>query len=85
MLLATQVCVLLSEEQVYHTDSGPLLNGLFGVTKDEWTEDGAEIFRLIMNLVPLNGICQPMKGDVDTLPSWGSMNPFSSFSPACEL
>eukprot|EP00438_Fugacium_kawagutii_P036535 Skav217626 [mRNA] locus=scaffold2172:789307:792972:+ [translate_table: standard] len=75
-LLESRVCVMLSEEEVFQTGSGPLLNGLFGVTKDEWTDTGTEIFRLIMNLVPLNSICQPMKGDVDTLPSWGSMNPF---------
>eukprot|EP00438_Fugacium_kawagutii_P012392 Skav215497 [mRNA] locus=scaffold165:781686:787326:- [translate_table: standard] len=75
-LVAANVCVIIPEEEVFSTDQGPLLNGLFGVTKDEWADSGVEIFRLIMNLIPLNGICQPMKGDVDTLPSWGSMNPF---------
>ena len=29
-----------------------------------------------MNLIPLNAICEPLSGDVDSLPSWGMMNPF---------
>ena len=39
-----------------------------------WT--GVGVFRLIMNLIPLNNICQPLAGDVATLPSWSSMSPF---------
>jgi hypothetical protein len=75
-LVRAGVCTLLEESEVFHTAQGPLLNGLFGVTKDEWTEDGTEIMRLIMNLVPLNSLCKPMAGDVDTLPAWSSMSPF---------
>ena len=75
-LLEAGVCALIEEELVFQTGEGPLLNGMFGVSKDEWTEDGTEICRLIMNLVPLNAICQPLSGDVDTLPSWGMMNPY---------
>ena len=60
------VCTYLEREEVF---------GLFGVTKDEWV-DGVEVFRLIMNLIPLNNICQPLAGDVATLPSWSSMSPF---------
>eukprot|EP00438_Fugacium_kawagutii_P032621 Skav203452 [mRNA] locus=scaffold2237:11541:14576:- [translate_table: standard] len=75
-LVKAGVCTYIREEDVFHTSQGPLLNGLFGVTKDEWTADGVEIFRLIMNLVPLNGLCRPISGDVDTLPAWSSMNPF---------
>ena len=75
-LVHAGVCCLLEREEVFDTGSGPLLNGLFGVSKDEHTQSGAEICRLIMNLVPLNAICQPLGGDVDTLPSWGMMSPF---------
>ena len=75
-LVDAGVCVLLESSEVFHLGNQPLLNGLFGVTKEEWTAGGTEIFRLIMNLVPLNAICRPMAGDVDTLPSWGSMSPF---------
>ena len=75
-LLKAGVCCLLEVEQVFDTGSGPLLNGLFGVSKEEWTPGGVEICRLIMNLTPFNAICQPLGGDVDTLPSWGMMSPF---------
>ena len=75
-LLEAGVCTLIEEEMVFHTGEAPLLNGMFGVSKEEWTPDGTEICRLIMNLIPLNAICEPVSGDVDTLPSWGMMNPF---------
>ena len=57
-------------------ENKPLLNGLFGVSKNETSPEGHEIFRLIMNLIPLNNLCRPFSGDVDTLPSWGSMSPY---------
>lgn len=75
-LLASGVCVAIAEEEVFQTDSGPLLNGLFGVSKDEVSAQGFDIFRLIMNLVPLNKLCKPIAGDVDSLPSWSGMSPF---------
>lgn len=49
---------------------------MFGVPKDEVSSEGYDVLRLIMNLVPLNGLCQPLAGDVDTLPTWSMMNPF---------
>ena len=75
-LLESGVCCLLREDELHHVHGRPLLNGLFGVTKDDWTPDGTEIFRLIMNLIPLNRLCTPLSGDVGTLPAWSSMNPF---------
>ena len=75
-LVKAGVCCFLEEDMVFQTGSGPLLNGLFGVSKDDWTSSGTEICRLIMNLTPLNAIAYPLGGDVDTLPSWGMMSPF---------
>ena len=75
-LVETGLCTFIEEHEVFDTGQGPLLNGLFGVTKDEWTSDGVEVYRLIMNLVPLNSLCQPLSGDVDTLPAWSGMSPF---------
>ena len=49
------ICTFLEREEVFSTGEGLLLNGLFGVTKDEWVES-TEVYRLIMNLIPLNGI-----------------------------
>lgn len=57
-LVRTGVCCFMEEDDIFHTEAGPLLNGLFGVTKDDFTKDGCEIFRLIMNLVPLNNLCR---------------------------
>ena len=74
-LVERGVCTFLTREEVFDTGQGPLLNGLFGVTKDE-VVDGVEVYRLIMNLIPLNGICMGLSGDVATLPSWSSMSPY---------
>ena len=75
-LVESGVCCYLEECEVFHVGSTPLLNGLFGVSKEEWTPENIEVCRLIMNLVPLNELCEPLGGDVDTLPSWGTMNPY---------
>ena len=75
-LLKAGVCCLLEEDQVFQTGSGPLLNGMFGVSKEDWTPGGTEICRLIMNMIPFNSVCQPLGGDIDTLPSWSMMSPF---------
>ena len=75
MLWANGVHRFIDAEEVFDTGSGLLLNGLFGVSKDEWSGEH-EVMRLIMNLVPLNGIAAPMQGDVETLPMWSLMTPF---------
>eukprot|EP00438_Fugacium_kawagutii_P028520 Skav226749 [mRNA] locus=scaffold3942:27571:31074:- [translate_table: standard] len=75
-LVGAGVCTWIEEHEIFHVHGYPLLNGMFGVTKDEFTESGTEIFRLIMNLVPFNQLSMPLSGDVDTLPSWGMMSPF---------
>ena len=75
-LVAAGVCGILEEHEVHHVSGRPLLNGLFGVTKDDFTPEGTEIYRLIMNLIPLNNLCMPLGGDVATLPAWSSMSPF---------
>ena len=74
-LLAKGVCGLIPEDRVYRVKGSLLLNGLFGVSKGEFCE-GAEVMRLIMNLIPLNGICKGIEGDVATLPSWAGMSGF---------
>lgn len=66
-LVSSGVCVWLEESEVFQVDDSPLLNGLFGVSKDDFTDEGVEIFRLIMDLRPLNALCMPISGDVETL------------------
>lgn len=74
-LVQAGVCTLLPVEDVFDTGQGPLLNGLFGVSKEEWVGD-TEVYRLIMNLIPLNCLAHPLRGDVETLHMWSLMNPF---------
>ena len=74
-LLSRGICGLIPESAVYKVDNKPLLDGLFGVLKEE-KHQGREVHRLIMNLLPLNKLCRPITGDVSTLPSWPSMNAF---------
>ena len=84
-LVRAGVCTYIEKSEVFSTGDGPLLNGLFGVSKDERTSEGIEIYRLIMNLIPLNSLCRPMAGDVDTLPSWSGMSPFFIQPSQCLL
>ena len=74
-LLKKGVCSLIGEDEVYRVEGKLLLNGLFGVSKGEYHQ-GSEVMRLIMNLIPLNGICKGVDGDVATLPSWAGMSAF---------
>ena len=74
-LLAKGVCQLLPKGEVYHVDDKPVLNGMFGVTKSEFS-NGWEVYRLIMNLIPVNKLVRPMGGDVCTLPAWSGMTPY---------
>eukprot|EP00435_Cladocopium_sp_Y103_P017184 s1936_g4.t1 len=75
-LLASGICGLLPEDQLFQVKGRPLLNGIFGVSKGEYS-DGIESHRLIMNPVPLNNLCRPIQGDVSTLPSWASAGPLT--------
>ena len=46
-LVEAGVCCFLEEDEVFHVGKRPLLNGMFGVTKDDWTPEGVEIYRPI--------------------------------------
>ena len=71
-LLRIGVFDMIHEDDVYKVEDQLLLNGLFGVSKHEF-QDGWEILRIIMNLIPLNGVCREFQGDVGTLPAWSGM------------
>ena len=74
-LLSRGICGIIRESQIHRVEGRPLLNGLFGVLKEE-TDGGHEVHRLIMNLIPLNKLCKGVEGDVSTLPAWPSMNSY---------
>ena len=74
-LLEAGIFGVVPESEVFRVHGRPLLNGLFGVEKHEEVE-GTPVYRLIMNLVPLNALCQGLHGDITTLPHWFGMTPF---------
>lgn len=51
------------------------MNGLFGVGKGEFV-GALETQRLIMNQIPFNNLCEPLVGEVATLPSVASFQSF---------
>ena len=59
-LVQAGVCTYILEEDVFEVGSCRLLNGMFGVSKEEFTPEGVEIYRLIMNLIPLNSGLWPV-------------------------
>ena len=69
------LCEVMPLREVYHLRGKPILNGLFGVTKDEFSGSW-EVFRLIMNLIPVNKLCRNLGGDVCTLPNWSGMTAY---------
>ena len=69
------LCEVMPLREVYHLRGKPILNGLFGVTKEEFSGSW-EVFRLIMNLIPVNKLCRNLGGDVCTLPNWSGMTAY---------
>ena len=69
------ICEVMPLREVYHLRGRPVLNGLFGVSKDEFSGTW-EVYRLIMNLVPVNKLCRNLGGDVCTLPNWSGMTAY---------
>eukprot|EP00438_Fugacium_kawagutii_P005803 Skav220017 [mRNA] locus=scaffold3413:1698:3092:- [translate_table: standard] len=63
------------EDDVYQVHGRPLLNGLFGVSKQEFTPEGVEIMRIIMNLIPVNSVVRSVDSDIATLPTWSGISP----------
>ena len=75
-LLSTGICGVYPRHLLHHVDDRPLLNGLFAVSKNEFSDAGIELHRLIMNMVPLNKLCRSIQGDVGTLPTLAGLSAF---------
>ena len=73
-LLERGVFSKVHEDEVYRIQGRPVLNGLFGVSKNEFHQ-GVEVMRIIMNLIPANRVCRALDSDISTLPSWSGMTP----------
>lgn len=74
-LLQAGVFAKVHEDDLFGIHGSPVLNGLFGVSKQEFTAEGTEIMRIIMNLTPINAVCRTLDSDISTLPTWASMSP----------
>ena len=74
-LVSKGICEIMPIQDLYQVDGSPILNGMFGVSKDEF-DNGAEVMRLIMNLIPVNRLCRNLGGDVSTLPNWSGMGSY---------
>ena len=73
-LIEKGVCGVIGGRDIFRVQGKKLLNGLFGVSKQEYV-GSTEVHRLIMNLIPLNKIVRGVDGDISTLPAWASMTP----------
>ncbi|CAE7827088.1 unnamed protein product [Symbiodinium sp. CCMP2592] len=72
-LVRYNLCCVLPESALLHSNGKPIHNGLFGVEKGEQA-NGHEIHRLIMNLIPINSASMSVEGDTGTLPLLSQMN-----------
>ena len=74
-LISRGICGVIGEDEVFKVKGVPILNGMFGVSKNEWCNN-IEVHRLIMNLIPINNLVRGVEGDVATLPGWSTLTPF---------
>lgn len=74
-LISRGICGAIGEDEVFKVKGVPILNGMFGVSKNEWCNN-IEVHRLIMNLIPINNLVRGVEGDVATLPGWSTLTPF---------
>ena len=68
-LVKRRICDWIPLEQVYKIRGTPVLNGLFGVGKPSFLQDGRQVLRLIMNLTGSNATQEQLTGGCIGLPS----------------
>ena len=73
-LLQRGVFSKIHESEVHCVGGRRVLNGLFGVSKQEFQGEW-EVMRIIMNLIPANRLVRSLDADIATLPSWAGMSP----------
>ena len=68
LLVNRGVCTWTREDSVFRFRGEMVLNGLFGVAKSATIPSGEAVLRVIMNLIPTNGVLCQLKGLVSELP-----------------
>lgn len=71
-LIECGLCKVMAEKDLFHVGGMPLKNGLFAVSKEEFSGE-TELLGLIMNLKPLNSLTRALEGDTSTLPAITSL------------
>ena len=62
------IFTFLKEQNVFHFQGKPLLNGLFGVGKKNKSLDSGEpVLRMIINAIPANALQETIEADIRTL------------------
>ena len=69
LLVTHHVCDWIPFEDVLEVRGQKVLNGLFAVGKGSFLNNGKEIQRCIMNLIPSNSVLEKLEGKVSKLPS----------------
>ena len=77
-LVERGICDVIPLSEVLHVDQKPILGGLFGVPKGEEVA-GIPVFRLIMDLRPINQLFEAIAGDLHTLPMLSQVMPLEVF------
>eukprot|EP00438_Fugacium_kawagutii_P035668 Skav205025 [mRNA] locus=scaffold1026:370533:376645:- [translate_table: standard] len=68
LLVDRRVCDWIPLSEVIRYRGEPVLNGMFAVGKDSFLDDGRQVQRCIMNLIPSNSILAKLEGSVGKLP-----------------
>ena len=72
------IFTFLKEQDVFHFQGKPLLNGLFGVEKKNKSLDSGEpVLRMIINAIPATALQETIEADVRTLPYFGQWSAIS--------
>ena len=69
LLVERKICHWIEDDHVMRVGGSQILNGMFAVGKGTHLETGEEIQRVIMNLIPCNGVCKQAQGGTQNLPS----------------
>ena len=69
LLVRRRLCVWVEDSDVLRVKGSKVLNGLFAVGKGSTLASGEEVQRLIMNLVPSNGVLKQLQGSTSDLPA----------------
>ena len=72
-LIDRGICGVMPLSSAFEVKGGKILGGLFGVPKNESTDSGVPILRLIMDFRPINENFLNLGGDLTTLPVLSQM------------